>query len=368
MDGRTRMVIRAEKLSGRQAKKKAYPSRGECCSLKKRIHRGYSSLTVLSVLFFFLLICTVPPVAKALAIDENCIDNASESCASVEQGDSKKAEIAANASEKLQKAKELVEQGRLDEGIPLAEEAAKLDPGNAEADESVQKWKKDLSEITSHISRAKSLIGLNQFQEAKTEIDTVKKRHPNYQALLETERLLNDKMATKREEIQKKMEESAKQWRARDKKNFNLQGMEKSQGRPNLQPAPALKNQIVIPKMVFKKSEETVSKPVGEPLSAPLPGRIWHVKELWWGRALFEGVWTRRGDSEVFDAEWRYLADGHTIRDTLRDIRIEGDQINIHRDGTNGEYKGRLSPDGRHIEGTATWYSPYWSWTAEIEP
>ena len=87
-----------------------------------------------------------------------------------------------------------------------------------------------MSEITSHIIQARNLIGLNQFQKAKTEIDTAKKHNPNYQALLETERLLNDKMATEREEMQRKMEESAKQWRARDKKNFNLQGMEKSHG------------------------------------------------------------------------------------------------------------------------------------------
>ena len=233
------MVIRAEKLSERQAKKKVYPSRGECCSLKRRIHRGYSSLTVLSVLFFFLLICTVPPVAKALAIDENCIDNASESCASVEQGDSKKAERAGNASEKLQKAKELVEQGRLDEGIRFAEEAAKLDPGNTEADESARKWQKDLSEITSHISQARNLIGLNQFQKAKTEIDTAKKHNPNYQALLETEKLLNDKMASVREESQRKIDEKLKQWNERNKKKRDLAGMGKLHEKLDLQPAPA---------------------------------------------------------------------------------------------------------------------------------
>jgi tetratricopeptide (TPR) repeat protein len=418
------MAIRAEDLGGRKAKRKVYSSRGKLCSLKRRIYTRYSSLTLLPVLFVFSLICTVSPVAKVLAADENCIDNASGSTVPTGQGDSEKAKIAGNASEKLQKAKELIAQGRFEEGISLAEEAVKLDPGNAEADESAQMWKKDLSEITSHISRARSLIDFDEFQEAKTEIETAKKRNPNYQALLEVERLLNDKKEAEREKRLKEIREKTRQWRALDKERRNLEGMEKSRGRPNLQPAPALKKQTAVPKTTLKESEETGSNPAGEPLwrapykerrnllegmgesherqnlqpapalekqtavpktalkeseetgsnpaGEPLPipslGRIWRVKELWRGRVSFEGTWTQRGDSEVFDAEWRHLPDGQTIRDTLRNIRIEGDQINIHRDGTNGEYKGRLSLDGRHIEGTATWYSPFWSWTAEVEP
>ncbi len=91
---------------------------------------------------------------------------------------------------------------------------------------------------------------------------------------------------------------------------------------------------------------------------------VWHVEEGVNGRSLYIGTWTRRGQSNVFDALWRNTDSGGEVRDTLRLVE-GGDRIVFHRDGNNGDYRGRLSGDGRHIDGTASWYTAGWFWRAE---
>ncbi|HJW87345.1 MAG TPA: LamG domain-containing protein, partial [Candidatus Brocadiaceae bacterium] len=60
---------------------------------------------------------------------------------SISQDDITRSNKAKEAYEKLQKAKELVSQGKLDEGIQMADEASKLDPNNTEAATLANKWK-----------------------------------------------------------------------------------------------------------------------------------------------------------------------------------------------------------------------------------
>ena len=91
-------------------------------------------------------------------------------------------------------------------------------------------------------------------------------------------------------------------------------------------------------------------------------GRFWRVNEI----GVWEGTWTRRRDSNVFDAYWKHT-NGGEVRDviTFRGVLDDG-QVILSRPGT-GAYYGKLSADGKRIvDGTATWYRPGWSWTAEI--
>lgn len=91
-------------------------------------------------------------------------------------------------------------------------------------------------------------------------------------------------------------------------------------------------------------------------------GQVWRVQENDW-----EGTWTRRGTSDIFDAEWRNSQTGQTVRDVLRVESILGNQIILYREGTRGRYRGIISQDGRSIRnGQADWDSNS-HWTAEIE-
>lgn len=96
-----------------------------------------------------------------------------------------------------------------------------------------------------------------------------------------------------------------------------------------------------------------------------LAADVWRIEEGVNGRAVWVGTWTRRGRSDVFDAVWRNVDTGARATDTLRLIEAN-DRIVFHRDGNNGEYRGRLSPDGTHMKGTASWYGPGWFWRAEV--
>jgi|HubBroStandDraft_2_1064218.scaffolds.fasta_scaffold686281_1 hypothetical protein len=98
-----------------------------------------------------------------------------------------------------------------------------------------------------------------------------------------------------------------------------------------------------------------------------LPADVWRVEEGADGRVAWSGTWTRRGRSDVFDAVWRDVDNGGEARDRLRVIEAT-DRIVIHRDGNNGEYRGQLSRDGAHMEGTATWYAPGGFWRADAVP
>ena len=96
-------------------------------------------------------------------------------------------------------------------------------------------------------------------------------------------------------------------------------------------------------------------------------GVEWFVhEELPDGRS-WEGVWRRRGFSNVFDAQWRQNGTGATVSDVLEIRGRSGNSITIYRYGSNGTYFGALSPSGRHIRGTASWYPQGAFWTARIE-
>ena len=82
---------------------------------------------------------------------------------SVSQKDMDGSKKAKEAQEKLQKAKGLVAEGKLDEAIALANEAAGLDPKNAEAKSLSQKWSTEKQTVTQQLDKTKKLITENRF-------------------------------------------------------------------------------------------------------------------------------------------------------------------------------------------------------------
>jgi len=81
------------------------------------------------------------------------------------------------------------------------------------------------------------------------------------------------------------------------------------------------------------------------------------------------GTWTRRPGTDTFDAVWRN-SQGQEAHDVIRLQGVNGDQVTFIRQGisgpANGVYTGTISTDGRSIRGTASWYQPGWTWTAQI--
>ena len=96
-------------------------------------------------------------------------------------------------------------------------------------------------------------------------------------------------------------------------------------------------------------------------------GREWRVTEYDPNGRYWEGVWTRRGDSDTFDAEWRDSETGGVIRDVIEFRKIRHNSVVLYRRGNNGRYFGELSSDGRRIvRGSASWYGPGYYWNARI--
>ena len=91
-------------------------------------------------------------------------------------------------------------------------------------------------------------------------------------------------------------------------------------------------------------------------------GKVWRVVE---GDKNWTGVWTRRGDSNTFDAVWH----GYGQRQTaVLTMTLEGNRVRIVR-GAGDVYTGTISEDGLSASGGASWYRPpYTTWYAAIEP
>lgn len=93
----------------------------------------------------------------------------------------------------------------------------------------------------------------------------------------------------------------------------------------------------------------------------PSLGRRWEVQEGGW-----RGVWTRRGNSNTFDARW--TRQGATPITAVLTMSQDGNNVRILRrnssDGNNCEYNGQM--DGRTASGTFTCNQGGGNWTANI--
>jgi tetratricopeptide (TPR) repeat protein len=113
------------------------------------------------------------------------------------------------AAEKLQKAKALVAEGKLDEGIALGGEAAGLDPKNSEARTLSDKWKNERQAIQKNMEEFKKFIDGGKLPEAQKEYDAAAKLHGKYKPVIDAGEVLKKKQEEakqKRQDITKKLE------------------------------------------------------------------------------------------------------------------------------------------------------------------
>ena len=109
--------------------------------------------------------------------------------------------------------------------------------------------------------------------------------------------------------------------------------------------------------------EGTPPKPVPPPPAsrfAKILGPILVVKELA-GDAVYNGTWTRREGTDIFEAVWN-----GAIGDVIEIESVNGNQIVLYRHGNRGRYYGTLSADGSGVSGTASWYAAGWSWSGTV--
>ena len=99
----------------------------------------------------------------------------------------------------------------------------------------------------------------------------------------------------------------------------------------------------------------------GKPEAAFDLGRVWTVSESGW-----KGTWTRRGMERVFDAVW-IGPGGEQVKDEIRVESLVGDTIVLRRVGLNGTYTGKIRDGGRRLEGTASWFPPNATWSADVK-
>jgi hypothetical protein len=107
--------------------------------------------------------------------------------------------------EKIAQAKELVSQGKLDEGIVLVDEILKLDPKHAEAAALAAKWKAEKQTVMQQVASVKQLIPGGKFTEAEKALSEAQKLHPKYAPVVEAEKLLKE-AKEKKEKIAKAKE------------------------------------------------------------------------------------------------------------------------------------------------------------------
>lgn len=102
----------------------------------------------------------------------------------------------------------------------------------------------------------------------------------------------------------------------------------------------------------------TIPRTGGDPL-----GAAWDETELGW-----RGTWTRRGGSNVFDAQWVHPNGARDAAELT--FTVNGRQVVILRRQSKGEcrYQGTLSADGARAQGTygCSWAPGPWQWSATI--
>ena len=81
-----------------------------------------------------------------------------------------------------------------------------------------------------------------------------------------------------------------------------------------------------------------------------------HVQEELPNGRHWDGIWTRRGHSNVFDAEWRDSLTGRHLSDVIEQRKVSGNWVTLYRRGVKGSYHGRISPEGDSARGYASWY------------
>jgi|GEM_PF-6704068 len=95
--------------------------------------------------------------------------------------------------DRIEQSKTLIQQGRLDEAISLAEEALKIDSANVEAKTLLDKWKSDLQSIKKHLVLIEQFLKTEMIADAERELQSAKKLNQRYQPIVDAENRLNSK-------------------------------------------------------------------------------------------------------------------------------------------------------------------------------
>jgi hypothetical protein len=103
-------------------------------------------------------------------------------------------------------------------------------------------------------------------------------------------------------------------------------------------------------------------------------GRVWKVTEGAWDRSVgganadWEGVWTRRGSSNVFDGFWVNRKTKEGVRDVLEVESADQYQVTVYRRGMKKRYHGDYAPlHPENVRGRGEWFRPGDLWDAIIE-
>lgn len=97
-------------------------------------------------------------------------------------------------------------------------------------------------------------------------------------------------------------------------------------------------------------------------------GRVWKVEEGYYDEPHWVGVWTRRGETHVFDATWKHCWMNETTKDVVEVQLAKDGQVLVFRQGVKQYYRGTYSAQAPNkLRGRADWYGPDLIWKAEID-
>jgi len=97
-------------------------------------------------------------------------------------------------------------------------------------------------------------------------------------------------------------------------------------------------------------------------------GRIWKIKEGYYDEPHWMGVWTRRGETNIFDATWKHCWMNESKQDVVEVQLAKDGQVVVYRQGVKQHYRATYSVrQPQKLHGRADWYGPDLIWTAEIE-
>jgi len=97
-------------------------------------------------------------------------------------------------------------------------------------------------------------------------------------------------------------------------------------------------------------------------------GRVWKIKEGYYDEPHWTGVWTRRGETNVFDATWRHCWMNESKQDVVEVQVAKDGQVVVYRQSVKQHYRATYSAQQpKKLHGRADWYGPDLIWTAEIE-
>lgn len=84
-------------------------------------------------------------------------------------------------------------------------------------------------------------------------------------------------------------------------------------------------------------------------------GPVFHIREVT-PAGNIDGIWVRRGASNLYDGVWVQAANGQMQRDVLELRGIIDGQLTLYRQGYRGTYQAKVRADGRLEPGTASWF------------